>query len=106
MAAVDGLADQFKVLGYTGLGEYGIKGRRFFYRGEKVHSHHLHLYACGDAEVARHVQFVAFLNSHAEQAKAYERLKLTLAQRYCNAPDLYCEGKGAFIREIERLALS
>ena len=103
---IDPLTDALSQQGYVSQGEHGIPGRRFFYKGEIVRTHHLHVYPHGHAEIERHVLLVDYLNGHYEKAKEYERLKIALAGRYKNSPDAYCEGKTGLVRRLERDAFA
>ncbi|MGA3094276.1 MAG: GrpB family protein [Dehalococcoidales bacterium] len=89
--------------GYTPMGEYGIPGRRYFFKGpEEKHSHHLHAFQTGHAEVARHLLFRDYLRSHPQEARQYASLKESLAARSPNDIDAYMQGKDAFIKEVDR----
>ena len=91
--------------GYTPMGEYGIPGRRYFFKGsEERHSYHLHAFQTGHAEVARHLLFRDYLRSHLQEAMQYASLKESLAARFPNDIDAYMQGKDAFIKEVDRKA--
>lgn len=64
---------------------------------EKVY--HLHLRYVGDNAECR---FLAQLRRNPEIAKAYEKLKLTLAQRYRNDRDAYTQGKTEFVEKYSK----
>ena len=66
---------------------------------EKVY--HLHLRLEGDNDELR---FRDYLNAHPEQARAYERLKLSLWKQYEHDRDGYTAAKTEFVREILALA--
>ena len=54
IAPVDALSPRLIDLGYTPQGEYGIPGRRFFYKGtHEVRTHHVHVFADGHVEITR-----------------------------------------------------
>lgn len=56
---------------------------------------HLHLRTWGDND---EIRFRDYLNTHAETARQYERLKLTLWKAYEHDRDGYTEAKSAFVR--------
>jgi GrpB-like predicted nucleotidyltransferase (UPF0157 family) len=56
-------------LGYTPLGEYGIAGRRFFFKGDEVRTHQVHSYQPDNPEVNRHLAFRDYLIAHADEAR-------------------------------------
>jgi len=92
-------------LGYEAKGEYGIKGRRFFQKGQQKRTHHLHLFESGNPEIERHRLFVAFMNAHPDRAAEYEKLKIALANQYREAPEQYAQGKSVFIRAMDEEAV-
>lgn len=110
---VSGLGDldaqtaSLEALGYEALGEYGIARRRFFLRDDAsgVRTHHVHAFATGDTEIARHLAFRDYLRAHPVVAEAYGRLKEELAGRHPGDLEAYMEGKDPFIKEHEAKAL-
>ena len=85
--------------GYTPKGEYGMHGRRYFYKGdEDEHTHHIHIFEQGHPDINRHIQFRNYLIRHPDKAKTYSDLKISLAQKYPNDIEQYCWGKNAFTR--------
>jgi GrpB-like predicted nucleotidyltransferase (UPF0157 family) len=104
--AVDSLAPRLEALGYHGVGEYGIPGRRFFFKGsEDIRSHHLHVYENGNPHILRHLVFRDYMRSHPISARDYARLKEKLAIEFPEDMDGYIAGKNAFVREHEKKAL-
>ena len=102
---IDSLNPAMMATGYTPMGEYGIPGRRYFFKGsEEKHSHHLHAFQTGNAEVARHLLFRDYLRSHPQEARQYASLKESLAARFPDDIDAYMLGKDAFIKELDRKA--
>ena len=61
---------------------------------------HIHCCVEGDAEIRDLLAFRDYLNAHPEEAKAYEALKKTLAERYADDRPSYTAGKHAFITDI------
>jgi GrpB-like predicted nucleotidyltransferase (UPF0157 family) len=105
--AVDGLNEALAGLGYLARGEYGIPGRRYFTKGGPTHrTHHMHCFEHDDPGFARHLAFRDYLIAHPEEAEAYGRLKLALAQQFPTDIVAYMDGKDAFIKEVERKALA
>lgn len=101
---VDGYNEAMVELGYTPMGEYGIDGRRFMYKGEIDRTHHLHIFQYGHGDVDRHLLFRDYMNTHPEGARAYEDLKRKLAVIYKDEPLVYSENKNEFLKEHDRMA--
>ena len=89
--------------GYRPKGEYGMSGRRYFYKGnaEEDHTHHVHIFESGHPDINRHLEFKNHLIAHPEKVKAYSDLKMSLAEKYPNDIEQYCWGKNTFITKIE-----
>lgn len=64
---------------------------------------HLHLRLAGDCD---EILFRDYLNSHPDEAKEYERLKLNLWKQYEHDRDGYTRAKSAFVQRIMRSAQS
>jgi GrpB-like predicted nucleotidyltransferase (UPF0157 family) len=92
-------------VGYIPKGEYGIPGRRFFIKGDELHhTHHLHVFQQGHADIARHINFRDYLIAHPKDASEYALLKQKLANRYPLDIDAYQAGKDQFIKGIDQKA--
>ncbi|MBA4494025.1 GrpB family protein [Paenactinomyces guangxiensis] len=102
---VDSLNEQMARLGYIAKGENGIPGRRYFYKGETVRTHHVHIFAAGNPEISRHLAFRDYLRTHPEEAKSYGELKLKLAQQFPFDIQSYMDGKDSLVKELEKKAL-
>ena len=99
---VDELNEQMIAGGYEPRGENGIPGRRYFvWRTGNTHTHHLHVFQRGHAEIERHLLFRDYLLAHPAQAQAYSRLKEQLAVTFREDPEGYTDGKSDFIREVD-----
>ncbi|CAN5339649.1 hypothetical protein BH10PSE19_BH10PSE19_00650 [soil metagenome] len=98
---VDALNHEFEKLGYTCMGEYGIKGRRFYWKSTTVRTHHIHLFAQGSSEITRHIEFKNFLIAHANYANAYSVMKRCLAEVFTYDIENYVNAKGSFVQMIE-----
>jgi GrpB-like predicted nucleotidyltransferase (UPF0157 family) len=74
------------------------------------HSHHVHVVESGGREERRTLAFRDYLREHAEVAREYERLKLSLADEFgASSPEsreAYARGKTAFIEQIVAVALN
>jgi GrpB-like predicted nucleotidyltransferase (UPF0157 family) len=103
---IDNLNEKMIVSGYTPRGEYGIPGRRYFFKGsEERHSHHLHAFQTGNGEIARHLLFRDYLCAHPQEARRYASLKESLAARFPGDIEAYMDGKDAFIKEVDSKAV-
>jgi GrpB-like predicted nucleotidyltransferase (UPF0157 family) len=108
IAAVDGRNAQMRSLGYEPKGEFGIPGRRYFYRNNPagIRTHQIHAFAKGSPHIARHLAFRDFLRAHPNIALEYSELKRRLADAHSNDIEAYMDGKDAFIKETEAKALA
>ena len=104
--AVDEAAPALAALGYEAMGEFGLPGRRYFRKGGDERSHHLHAYALGHPDIARHLAFRDFLRTHADVRDRYGALKRRLAAEVGGDIERYMEGKDGFIKATEQLALA
>jgi len=97
---------EFKMIGlkYRPMGEFGIKGRRFFIKGtDEERTHHVHVFQGGDPEIKRHLHFRDYLTKHPEEIAKYGQLKRKLAKKYKNNIDRYTKGKSAFIARVNKI---
>lgn len=93
--------------GYEAWGEYGIPGRRFFTKTRGPgRLCNVHAFEAETREVERHLAFRDYLTQHPQTAAAYGELKANLARRFPMDMEAYMEGKDAFIRRTERMALA
>jgi GrpB-like predicted nucleotidyltransferase (UPF0157 family) len=107
LGLVDVRAPALELLSYEAMGEFGIKGRRYFRKNDSdgVRTHQVHAFVVGSPDVHRHLAFRDYLRSHPAEAQRYSELKLALAQRNVANIDSYTDGKTTFVREIEARAL-
>ena len=98
---VDSLNHQFEVLGYVCMGEYGIPGRRFYWKSKEKRTHHIHLFEKGSSEISRHVEFKNFMISHSDYAKSYSLIKQHLAKVFFDDIENYVDGKASFVQYID-----
>jgi GrpB-like predicted nucleotidyltransferase (UPF0157 family) len=104
---IDSLNERMIAAGYTPKGEYGITGRRYFFKGnDERHTFHIHAYAAGHPEIRRHTLFRDYLRTHPDSARRYADLKRSLAEQYPTDVDAYTDAKDSFIHEVDRLALA
>lgn len=107
LSAADNAARLFEEAGYEYMGEFGIPGRRYLRKGGDERTHQLHIFCAGDtANIFRHLAFRDYLRSHPSAREEYAALKTALARRFPYDIQLYCDGKDAFVKEIEALALA
>ena len=101
---IDAHERQLAAIGYEGLGEFGISGRRYFRKTapDGARTHHLHVFADGSAAIDRHLDFRDYLRAFPAEAAAYADLKQKLAAQFTGED--YSEGKTEFIRSIEQRA--
>lgn len=98
--------DAMRMLDYEVMGEFGIRGRRY-YRKDNANgdrTHHVHAFASHSTEVARHLNFRDFLCAHRQYALEYEAVKLRLATLHPDDREQYTEGKTECIQGIEAKA--
>jgi len=105
LQALDALSDRMMSIGYIPRGEYGIPGRRYFQKGGDNRTHHLHAFAAGDSNLLRHLAFRDYLRAHPEASADYGKLKKALANVCENDLERYCDGKDAFVKRLEAMAV-
>lgn len=95
-------------LGYEAMGEFGIPGRRYFWKNNAsgVRMHQVHAFEADSMEVERHLAFREFMIAHPAEAQAYGDLKQKLAQEYPDDIEAYMDGKDPFIKEYEAKAIA
>jgi GrpB-like predicted nucleotidyltransferase (UPF0157 family) len=93
--------------GYRARGEYGLPGRRYFTKDHEGHrTHNVHAYQVDDASVERHLAFCAFLRRHEQVCREYEALKREVYARHPDDIGAYNDGKDAWIKRVEPLAIA
>ncbi|WP_330948500.1 GrpB family protein [Virgibacillus sp. MG-45] len=103
---LDTFSKDFSDAGYAVMGEHGIRGRRFFYKGNQERTHHIHAYKYTNiGEIERHVAFRDFLCEHKKIAEQYGELKHQLAMQYPFDSEQYCNEKDSLVKKIEDEAL-
>jgi GrpB-like predicted nucleotidyltransferase (UPF0157 family) len=93
-------------MGYESRGEHGIAGRRYFKKrvGASGVGFHVHCFAQGSVQIARHVQFRDLLLMEPDMAREYSALKQSLAGPTGLLVDDYVERKSELVRCLQRLA--
>ena len=103
---VDDARGKFSELGYECLGEFGIAGRRYFRKGGDERTHQIHIFQADDwNNIERHLAFRDYMRTHEKERAEYAKIKTALVQRFPYDIDGYCDGKDAFVREMEKRAL-
>lgn len=103
---VDACNADFIALGYECMGEFGIPGRRYLRKGGDRRTHQVHIFAeSNQKDIQRHLALRDFLRSHPIIAHTYGQLKRKLAQQYPTDIEGYCDGKDAFVKQLEQTAL-
>lgn len=98
---IDVLNPLFEALGYECMGEFGIAGRRFYWKGETKRTYQIHLFEKDHPETKRHLAFRDYMLSHPDEAQAYSWIKRCLAEQFPRDIVAYENGKDSFIRAID-----
>lgn len=86
---------------YRGARAENEKYHLFVLRGEdQLSLRHIHCYDQVEKEFAQLVGFRDYMNTHPEEALAYQSLKMQLAEQYAENRNAYTKGKEAFILSI------
>ncbi len=106
ISKVDALNPSFEKIGYECMGEFGIPGRRYFRKGGESRTHQVHIFEAGNTrDIQRHLAVREYLRKHPDTARQYGELKTLFAQKFPSDIEGYCNGKDAFMKELEKLAL-
>lgn len=109
LAAIEARTAVLGQKGYEARGEYGIEGRRYFVRRtdlDWLRGFHVHVYATGSAQLARHLLFRNVLLAKPAIARAYEDLKQSLASPDGVLVEDYAARKWSFIEDVMEAARS
>ncbi len=104
--AVDSYNPIMESLGYKAWGEYGIRGRRYFTRGNTYRTHQAHVYQADCPEVRRHLAFRDYLRSHPDKALIYGDHKRAVARQHPYDIYAYMDGKDALVKQLLAEALA
>ena len=106
IARVDIGTPLLKEAGYRAWGEYGLPGRRYFTRDcDGWRTHNIHVYQFDNPEIERHRAFCAYLRSNEKARAEYEALKRQVYARHPADIEAYNDGKNAWIKQVEPIAL-
>lgn len=107
LIALDERNGRFRALGYEPKGEFGIPRRRYFrkHASEGVRTHQIHAFEVNSIGARRHFAFRDYMNAHPDAVKAYSALKRNLAATFPDDIQAYMDGKDAFVKRHEALAL-
>lgn len=100
ISSVDSLNHEFEKLGYVCMGEYGISGRRFYWKSKTKRTLNIHLFAEGAPELKRNLLFKDFMLEHDDYAQAYSLVKQSLAEVFPQDIENYVNGKSSFVQMI------
>jgi GrpB-like predicted nucleotidyltransferase (UPF0157 family) len=99
LADLDARQPQVEALGYIWRGEFGIPGRRYCIREQNGRRlFHVHCHQHDSPEIARTLVFRDYLRANAEEARAYEMLKIACAAAHPDDTLAYSNAKGDWIR--------
>ena len=105
MASLDAINGEIERVGYEVKGEFGILGRRYFQKGGDERTHQVHAFTYNDENVFRHIAFRDYLCLNSIVTEEYSALKKRVANQ-CNHDIVkYCDGKDAFVKHHEKIAL-
>lgn len=101
---LDGIAafqEEFKNAGL--ILQESIEERIYFIRfapdGE-THLSHIYIYDKASEQIRNYLDFRDYLNAEPEVAKEYEKVKLTLNEKFEDSPAIYTAGKTEFISTV------
>ncbi|ASM34106.1 hypothetical protein BVG84_08855 [Serratia marcescens] len=106
LAALDGLNDGMRNMGYTPRGENGIAGRRYYIKGNGDRTHHVHAFTTGSEQAIRYLAFRDYLRKHQGVAQQYAAIKRQAAEDSRQNPAAYGRLKNEFVQRHEQLALA
>ena len=99
---VDLKKDEFIKIGYEYLGEFNMKGRRYFRKGGDERTHQIHIFSKNDKyNLLRHLAFKEYIKDHEDIKKEYGNIKEKLTKKFPYDIESYSLGKEEFIKKIE-----
>jgi GrpB-like predicted nucleotidyltransferase (UPF0157 family) len=100
------MIERLASLGYRHEGDLGVVGREAFATppGYSVHDHHLYVCAPDWAGHADQIAFRDYLRAHPVAARAYARLKRSLAAKYRQNRGAYASAKAGFVAAVLKRA--
>ncbi|WP_438312501.1 GrpB family protein [Sporosarcina sp. FA9] len=103
---MDSFNKRMEDIGYECMGEFGIKGRRYFRKGADIRTHQMHVFQIDNKiDINRHLAVRDYLRTHPEDARQYGDIKESLAKQFPSDIASYADGKDAFVKELEQKAL-
>ena len=105
---IDDRQEKMTKRGYKSLGEYGIKGRRYFkkaFHKEDGVGYHIHLFQRGASSIRRHLAFRDLLIDYPNVAEEYAEIKRSLANTNGVLVPDYQSRKSSWIEQVTDLAL-
>lgn len=103
---IDHYNTSFEKMGYEAMGEYGIKGRRYFRKGGDHRTHQIHVFQYDNLyDIERHLAVRDFLRTHQPEREAYGSLKQSIALQFPRDIDSYCLAKDDFVKNLETKAI-
>jgi GrpB-like predicted nucleotidyltransferase (UPF0157 family) len=88
-------------INYVAMGEYGIPGRRFFWKSPEHRRFNIHLFEKGNSEIERHLAFRDYLREHPGVASGYGAIKKALTKQFPNDIENYVDGKASLVQAID-----
>ena len=108
IARLDNRTPVMEQLGYEAMGEFGIRGRRYFRKDDAsgISTHHVHTFQADSPEIDRYLAFRDYMIAHPEEARKYGALKQRLAREHPDDIETYMAGKDPYIKEHEAKAIA
>lgn len=98
--------DSMVHLDFVPKGEFGIKHRRYFTKGDDNRTHHIHAFQYDNLyDIERHLALRDYLRAHPDIAEKYGQIKLQAAKIYFDNSTEYSHFKHDFVTELEKSAL-
>ncbi|WP_312109841.1 GrpB family protein [Brevibacillus reuszeri] len=98
IALIDSYNEQMAGLEYECMGEFGIRGRRYYRKGKDLRTHRVHVFQEGNREnIDRHLAVRNYLRAHFERTGQDENRKVSRLGMVA-----YASTKQAFLKELER----
>lgn len=103
---VDAFNKRMIEIGYEPLGEFGMRGRRYFRKGGEDRTHQVHIFQQDNLlDIERHLAVRDYLRSHEQEAALYGELKEQLAKKFPRDIEGYSDGKNEFVKNLEKQAM-
>ncbi|GMK41229.1 hypothetical protein PCCS19_42850 [Paenibacillus sp. CCS19] len=103
---MDAYNAEMTALGYECMGEFGMRGRRYYRKGGDYRTHQVHVFQADNLkDTIRHLAVRDYLRAHPWDAQQYGELKAGLVAQFPTDIEAYSDGKDAFLKDLERRAL-